>query len=62
MFDGSLFIGEAHSNDAELTAPTITAAGTDATYISAITDGVTNPCEGWTVGIFEADAEPLWFE
>ncbi|MGB0998189.1 MAG: hypothetical protein ACPGXJ_07900, partial [Pseudomonadales bacterium] len=43
-------------------APTITAAGTDATYIGAITDGVTNPYEGWTVGIFEADAEPLWFE
>ena len=40
-------------------APTITAAGTDATYIGAITDGVTNPYEGWTVGIFEADAEPL---
>ena len=43
-------------------APTITAAGTGATYIGAITDGVTNPYDGWTVGIFEADAEPLWFE
>ena len=42
--------------------PTITAAGAGATYIGAITAGVANPYEGWTVGIFEADAEPLWFE
>jgi len=44
-------------------APTITAAGTDATYIGALSTSVTNPYAGWTYGIFEDNrAQALWFE